>query len=193
MFSEIVRQTQDSHYNNIIIIIKKKKTPIKKSQILSNIISNNIYNNLQHFHNDIIVQVDNGNTKTKQIQLTRNVLRRQIIQKKVKKFRLLQNYSTVHNFFYFLGTCVSKRFHSNLISKSRRHLIFTVKLSFYVLLNHGFSSENTTFSKISYKYTHQTKYFPLEFYILSTSNSNRIDHFKHKIALKHTFQQKNFS
>ena len=27
-------------------ITKKKKTPIKKSQILSNIMSNNIYNNL---------------------------------------------------------------------------------------------------------------------------------------------------
>ena len=105
-------------------------------------------------------------------------------------------------FFYFPGTCVSKRFYSNFISKSRRHLIFTVKLSFYVLflglifkdyllsskLNHGFSSKNTTFSKISYKYTHQTKYFPLEFYILSTSNFNSIDHFKHKITLKHTFQ-----
>ena len=46
-------------------ITKKKKTPIKKSQILSNIISNNIHNDLHHFDNDIIVQVDNGNTKTK--------------------------------------------------------------------------------------------------------------------------------
>ena len=104
LFSEIVRQTQDSPCNNIISIkkplpqtistgykksklkaetltvtktcpttprqrdiTKKKKTPIKKSQILSNIISNNIYNNLHHFDNDIIVQVDNANTKTKQI------------------------------------------------------------------------------------------------------------------------------
>ena len=39
---------------------KKKKTPI-------NIISNNIYNNLHHFDSNIIVQVDNRNTKTKQI------------------------------------------------------------------------------------------------------------------------------
>ena len=95
LFSEIVRQTQDSRCNNIISITKtlpqtittgykksklkaenvtviktcpttarqrditmKKKTPIKKSQILSNIISNNIYNNLHHFDNDIIVRVD---------------------------------------------------------------------------------------------------------------------------------------
>ena len=54
---------------------KKKKTPIKKSQFISNIISYNIYNNLQHFDNDIIVQVDNRNTKTKQIQRTQNVSR----------------------------------------------------------------------------------------------------------------------
>ena len=46
---------------------KKKKTPIKKSQIISNIKSNNIYNNLHYFDNNIIVQADNGNTKTKQI------------------------------------------------------------------------------------------------------------------------------
>ena len=59
---------------------KKKKTPIKKSQIISNIISNNIHNNLHHFDNNIIVQVDNGNTKTKQIQRTRNVHRSKNIQ-----------------------------------------------------------------------------------------------------------------
>ena len=41
---------------------------------------------------------------------------------------------------------------------------------------------------------HHTKYQPLEVYILSTSNFNRTDHqFKHKIALKHTFQSDNFS
>ena len=51
---------------------KKKKTPFKNSQILSNIISNNIYDNVHHFDNDIIVQVDNRNTKTKQIQRMRN-------------------------------------------------------------------------------------------------------------------------
>ena len=60
-------------------------------------------------------------------------------------------------------------------------------------MNHGFSGENTTFSKIIYKYTHRTKYLPLEVHILSTSNFNRIDHFKYKIALKHTFQSNNFS
>ena len=59
-------------------------------------------------------------------------------------------------------------------------------------MNHGFSGENTTFSKISYKYTHHTKYLPLEVYILSTSNFNRIDRFKHKIALKHNFQSNHF-
>ena len=63
---------------------KKKKTPIKKSQILSNIISNNIYNNLHHFNNNIIVQDYNENTKTKQIQRTRNARRSQSIQTKSK-------------------------------------------------------------------------------------------------------------
>ena len=124
--------------------------------ILSNIISNNIYNN--HFNNDIIVQVDNGNTKTKQIQRTRNVRRSQIIQTKIEEI------SSPSPFSYFSGTCVSKRFYSNLISKSRSHLIFTVTLSFYVLflglifrnyllapkLNHGFSGKNTSFLKINY-------------------------------------------
>ena len=60
-------------------------------------------------------------------------------------------------------------------------------------MNHGFSGENTTFSKISYKYTQHTKYLPLKVHILSTSIFNRIDHFKHKIALKHNFQSINFS
>ena len=60
-------------------------------------------------------------------------------------------------------------------------------------MNHGFSGKNTTFSKISYKYTNHTKYLPLEVYILSTSIFNRTDHFKHKFALKHTFQSNNFS
>ena len=60
-------------------------------------------------------------------------------------------------------------------------------------MNYGFSGKNTTFSKISYKYTHHTKYLPLEVYILSTSSFNKIDHFKRKIALKYTFQSSNFS
>ena len=42
---------------------KEKKTPFKKSHILSNMISNNIYNNLHHFDSDIIVHVENGNIK----------------------------------------------------------------------------------------------------------------------------------
>ena len=99
------------------------------------------------------------------------------------------------------------RFYSNLISKSRSHLILTVTLSFYVLflslifrnyllslkLNHGFSGKNTTFLKISYIYTHHTRYLHLDEHILSTSNLNRIDRFKHKIALKHSFQSNHFS
>ena len=187
-------------------ITKKKKTPTKKSQIPSNIISKNIYNNLHHFDNDITVQVDNGNTKTKQIQLTRNVRRSQIIQTKSEEISSPSKLFHSAPISYFTGTCVNKRFYSNLISKSKSHLIFTVKPSYLLLLglifrkyllspklNHGFSGENTTFSKISYKYTYHTKYLPQEVYILSTSNFNWIDHFKHKIALKHTVQSNNFS
>ena len=114
-------------------ITKKKKTPIKKSQILSHIISSNIYNNLHHFNNDIIVQVDNGNTKTKQIQRTRNVSRSQIIQTESEEISSPSKLFHGAPFSYFPGTCVSKRFDSNLISKSRSHVIFTVRLSFNVL------------------------------------------------------------
>ena len=60
-------------------------------------------------------------------------------------------------------------------------------------MNHGFSGEHTTFLKINYKYTHHTKYLHLEEYILSTSNFNRIDRIKHKIALEHNFQSNHFS
>ena len=159
---------------------KKKKTLVQKSQIISNIISNNIYNNLHHFNNNIIVQVDNGNTKTKQIQRTRNVRRSKNIQIKSEEISSPSKLFYGAPFSYFPGTYVSRRFYSNLISKSRSHLIFTVTLSFYVLflglifrnyflspkLNHGFSGENTTFLKINYKYTHHTKYLHLEEYIL---------------------------
>ena len=162
---------------------------MKKSQILSNFISNNIYNNLHHFDNDVIVQVDNGNTKANRSNVHETSIEVKSFKQKEKKFHLLWNYFMVCHSLIFLVPCVSKRFYSNLISKSRSHLIFTVKLSFYVLflglifrnyllspkLNHGFSGENTTFSKISYKYTHHTKHLPLEVYILSTSNFNRID------------------
>ena len=110
-------------------------------------------------------------------------------------------------FSYFPGTSVSRRFYSNVISKSRSHLIFTVTLSFCVLflglifksdllspkLNYEFLGENTTFLKVSYIYTHHTKYLHLEEYILTTSNLNRIDRFKNKIALKHNFQSNHFS
>ena len=60
-------------------------------------------------------------------------------------------------------------------------------------LNHGFSGENNTSLEINYKYTPHTKYLHLEENILSTSNFNRIDRFKHKIALKHNFQSNHFS
>ena len=190
-------------------ITKKKKTTIKKSQTLSNIISNNIYNNLHHFNNDITVPVHNGNTKTKQIQRTRNVRRSQITQTKSEEISFPSKLFHSPPFSYFPRTCVSKMFYSSLISKSRSHLMFTVRQSFYVLflglifrnyllspkLNHGFSGENATFLKISYKYKRHTKYLPIEVkvYILSISNFNRIDRFKHKIALKYNFQSNYFS
>ena len=77
---------------------KKKTTPIKKSQILSSIISNNICNNFHHFDNDIIVQVDNENTKTKQIQRAWNVSKQ-----KVDKFHLRQNHFTVRHYLICVG------------------------------------------------------------------------------------------
>ena len=186
---------------------KKKKTTIKKSQIISNIISNNISNNLHHFDNNIIVQVDDGNTQTKQIQGTRGVRRSKNIQIKSEEISSPSKLFYGAPFSYFSGTCVSRRLYSNFNSKSRSHFIFTVALSFYVLflglifrnyflspkLNHGFSDENTTFLKINYKYTHHTKYLHLEEYILSTCNFNRIDRVKHKIALENNFQSNHFS
>ena len=114
-------------------ITKKKKTPNKKSQIPSNIISKNIYNNLHHFDNDIIVQVYNGNPKTKEIQLTPDVRRSQIMQTKSQEISSPSKLFHGALFSYFSGTCLSKRFYINLISKSRSHLIFTGKLFFYVL------------------------------------------------------------
>ena len=100
---------------------KKKKTPIKKSQSISNIIPNNIYNNLHHFDNNIIVQVDNGNTKTKQIQRTRNVRRSKNIQIKSEEISSPSKLFHGAPFSYFPETCVSRSFYSNLISKSRSH------------------------------------------------------------------------
>ena len=86
---------------------KKKKAPIKKSQIISNIISNNIYNNLHHFDDNIIVQVDDGNTKTKQIQRTRNVRRSKNIQIKSEEISPPSKLFYGVPFSYFSGTCVS--------------------------------------------------------------------------------------
>ena len=77
---------------------KKKTTPIKKSQILSSIISNNICHNFHHFDNDIIVQVDNENTKTKQIQRAWNVSKQ-----KVDKLHLRQNHFTVRHYLICVG------------------------------------------------------------------------------------------
>ena len=99
---------------------KKKKTPIKKSQIISNIISSNIYNNLHHFDNNIIVQVDNGNTKTKQIQRTRNVHRSQNIQIKRGEISSLRK-----NIF----TCLFSV--HNTISLSR-HMVQNIKQNIYI-------------------------------------------------------------
>ena len=92
--------------------------------------SNNIYNNLQHFDNDINVQVENGNTETKQIQRTSNVCESQTKCEEISPPSELFHGAP---FAYFPGTCVGTRFYNNLISKSKSHLKFTVTLSFYVL------------------------------------------------------------
>ena len=137
-------------------------------------------------------------TPKQQIQGTRNVRRSQNTQTKSEEISYPSKLFHGAPFSSFPGTGVSKTFYSNPISKTRTHLMFTVNLSLYLLfldlifrkyllspkLNHGFSSENTTFLKISYKYAHHTKYLSLEVYILSTSNFNKIDRFKYKIALK---------
>ena len=60
---------QDLSNNSVITsCYHEKESTNQEIIILSNIISSNIYNNLHHFGNDITVQVDKGNTKTKQIQ-----------------------------------------------------------------------------------------------------------------------------
>ena len=144
-------------------------------------IANNIYDNLQHFSNDTNVQVDNGNTKTKQIQHTPNIHKSQNIQTKSEK--IPSPWKLFHDtpFDYLPRTCASRRFYNNFISKSKSHLNYTVTLPFYVLflglffrnvllspmLDHGFSGENTPFLKISFIYidtshkifTTQRKYF----------------------------------
>ena len=63
-YSIRIRENADqnnSEYGNFF------RSDLKKSQILSSMTSNNIYNKLQHFDIDVNVQVDNGNTKIKQI------------------------------------------------------------------------------------------------------------------------------
>ena len=116
--------------------------------------SNNIYNKLQHFDIDVNVQVDNGNTKIKQIQRTPNIRKSQNIQ--TNGIEISSPSKLFHDtpFACFPGTCVSKKFYNNLISKSKSHFKFTGTLFFYALflclafrnyflspkLNHGFSS-----------------------------------------------------
>ena len=188
-------------------ITKKKKTPIKKSQISSNIniISNNIYN---AYTISTTIKLFKLTTETPKLNKS-NVHETSAEVKSLKHVKILFSSKLFHDapFSYFPGTCVSKMFYNNLISKSRSYLIFTVRLSFYALLlglifrnyllspklNYGFSGENATFLKISYKYTHHAKYLPLEVYILSTNNFSRIDRFRHNIALKHNFQSNHFS
>ena len=70
--------------------------------------SNNIYNNLQHFDNDINVQVENGNTKTKQIKGTPNIRKSQSIQTKWAEISPKSKLFHGTPFAYFLGTCVKK-------------------------------------------------------------------------------------
>ena len=67
---------------------KKNKTLIKKLQVLSNIMCNNIYNNLHHFYNAIIVQVDNGNTKQNRSNVKETSAEVKASKQKVKKFHL---------------------------------------------------------------------------------------------------------
>ena len=86
-------------------------------QILSNMISNSIYNNLQHFDSDINVQVNKWYTKTRQIQRTRSIRKSQNIQ--IKKEQISSPSKSFHGapFAYFSGTCESTSFYNNLISK----------------------------------------------------------------------------
>ena len=76
------------------------------NQEIPNFIKHNIqqiYNNLHHFDNDI-VQDDNGNIKTKQIQRTWNVRRSQSVQAKSEEISSLKLFHGAP-FSYFLGTC----------------------------------------------------------------------------------------
>ena len=136
-------------------ITKKKRTPIKKSQILSNIniISNNIYN---AYTISTTIKLFKLTTETPKLNKS-NVHETSAEVKSLKHVKISSPSKLFHgaSFSYFPGTCLSKRFYNSLISKSRSYLIFTVSLSFYVLLlglffrnyllspklNHGFSGE----------------------------------------------------
>ena len=114
-YSVEIRENADqnnSEYGNFL------RSVFKKSQILSNMISNNIYNKSQHFDIDVNVQVDNENTKTKQIWRTPNIRKSQNIQTNSKEISSPSKLFHDTLFAYFRGTCVSKRFHKILIPKS---------------------------------------------------------------------------
>ena len=70
----------------------KKKTPFIKLQVLSNIISNNVYNNFQHIDNNVIFWINNENIRREQIQRTQNARRSQSIQIEVKKIKVKKNH-----------------------------------------------------------------------------------------------------
>ena len=114
-YSVEIRENADqnnSEYGNFL------RSVFKKSEILSNMISNNIYNKSQHFDIDVNVQVDNENTKTKQIWRTPNIRKSQNIQTNSKEISSPSKLFHDTLFAYFRGTCVSKRFYKILIPKS---------------------------------------------------------------------------
>ena len=114
-YSVEIRENADqnnSEYGNFL------RSVFKKSQILSNMISNNIYNKSKHFDIDVNVQVDNENTKTKQIWRTPNIRKSQNIQTNSKEISSPSKLFHDTLFAYFRGTCVSKRFYKILIPKS---------------------------------------------------------------------------
>ena len=63
----------------------------------------NIYNNLHHFDNDTVVQVDNGNTHTRKKKKLKRSVEVEAFKQKTKKFHLRRNYFMVHHSLIFLG------------------------------------------------------------------------------------------
>ena len=156
---------------------KKKKTPIKKSQILSNIISTiftttcTILTTIQLFK---LTTETHTHEKKKEVEAKR---RSWSIQTKDEEISSPSKLFHGAPFTYFPGTCIN-RFYSNLISKSRSHLKFAVTLSFYVVflgltsrnyllspkLNHGLSLRK--YYIFENKLYMSAKYLYLEEYIL---------------------------